>query len=157
MGLHLTKRRSTNSLGTWKRGSMYTTRSWASRSTLPARFVSPLPHFLPSSLPFLLTQEVTLADLFHIPYGVLLPAAGSNIIDTKPNVARCVEFVFTKVSDFDVGRLNKVVEGHHVPPFLDHRQGWCQIYHLKGRLPRITSFQCTLRVIKFLGVARWRC
>ncbi|EDR07430.1 uncharacterized protein LACBIDRAFT_298606 [Laccaria bicolor S238N-H82] len=33
-------------------------------------------------------EEVTLADLFHIPYGALLPAAGSNLLDTKPNVAR---------------------------------------------------------------------
>lgn len=33
-------------------------------------------------------EEVTLADLFHIPCGARLPAAGSNILDTKPNVAR---------------------------------------------------------------------
>ena len=113
--------------------------------------------FIPlSSLLFtvLLTQEVTLADLFHIPYGVLLPAAGSNIIDTKPNVARCVEFDFTKVSDFDVRRLNKVVEGNHVPAFLDRRQGWCQFYRLRGRIPRIIPFQCTICVIESLGVAR---
>ena len=124
---------------------------------LLARFVSPLFLFRPSTLPFLLTQEVTLADLFHIPYGVLLPAAGSNIIDTKPNVARCVEFVFTRVSDFDVRQLNKVVEGHHVSAVLDRRQGWCQFYRLRGRIPRIIPFQCTIRVIESLGVARWRC
>lgn len=33
-------------------------------------------------------DEFTLADLFHIPYGVLLPAAGSNAIEARPNVAR---------------------------------------------------------------------
>lgn len=33
-------------------------------------------------------DEVTLADLFHLPYGVLLPAAGSNAIEARPNVAR---------------------------------------------------------------------
>ncbi|EDR09231.1 uncharacterized protein LACBIDRAFT_296671 [Laccaria bicolor S238N-H82] len=33
-------------------------------------------------------EEITLADLFHIPYGAMLAAAGSNILDTKPNVAR---------------------------------------------------------------------
>jgi glutathione S-transferase len=35
-----------------------------------------------------LTQEVTLADLFHLPYGSMLAVAGSDIMSTKPNVAR---------------------------------------------------------------------
>ena len=51
--------------------------------------------FLPPYCLYLyISQEVTLADLFYIPYGDLLPAAGSNVLDTKPNVARCVEFFF---------------------------------------------------------------
>ncbi|KIM40726.1 hypothetical protein M413DRAFT_19258 [Hebeloma cylindrosporum] len=33
-------------------------------------------------------NEITLADLYHIPYGAMLPTAGSNIIETKPNVNR---------------------------------------------------------------------
>lgn len=33
-------------------------------------------------------DEITLADLFHIPYAVLLPVAGSNAIEARPNVAR---------------------------------------------------------------------
>ncbi|KAG6810036.1 hypothetical protein H0H92_013626 [Tricholoma furcatifolium] len=39
---------------------------------------------------YLAGDEVTLADLFHIPYGVLLAPAGSDILDRKPNVARQV-------------------------------------------------------------------
>ena len=50
--------------------------------------------FLLTVFTYILSQKVTLADLFHIPYGALLPAAGSNVLDTKPNVARCVEFFF---------------------------------------------------------------
>lgn len=37
---------------------------------------------------YLAGNEVTLADLFHLPYGVLLPVAGSNALETRPNVAR---------------------------------------------------------------------
>ena len=33
-------------------------------------------------------DEITLADLFHIPYAVLLPVAGSTAIESRPNVAR---------------------------------------------------------------------
>lgn len=33
-------------------------------------------------------DDVTLADLFHIPWGVLLAVGGSDIIESKPNVAR---------------------------------------------------------------------
>ena len=51
--------------------------------------------FLPPYCLYLyISQEVTLADLIHIPYGALLPVAGSNVLDTKPNVAMCVEFFF---------------------------------------------------------------
>ena len=108
--------------------------------------------FLPLTVfTYVQLQEVTLADLFHIPYGSFLPAAGSNILDTKPNVARCVDFFSNKISDFDVRRLNKMVEGHHVPPFLDRRQGWCQVYRLGGRIPRITQCNVRLRVIDSLG------
>lgn len=35
-------------------------------------------------------DELTLVDLFHIPCGALLPAAGSNAIATRPHVARSV-------------------------------------------------------------------
>ena len=37
---------------------------------------------------YLAGDELTLADLFHIPYGVLLSTAGSNAIEVRPNVAR---------------------------------------------------------------------
>ncbi|RXW12750.1 hypothetical protein EST38_g13105 [Candolleomyces aberdarensis] len=33
-------------------------------------------------------DEVTLADLSHLPYGSLLPAVGSNVIESRPNVAK---------------------------------------------------------------------
>ncbi|KAF9001510.1 thioredoxin-like protein [Cyathus striatus] len=33
-------------------------------------------------------EELTLADLFHLPYGAMLEGAGSDIIQQKPNVAR---------------------------------------------------------------------
>jgi hypothetical protein len=35
-------------------------------------------------------QEITLADIFHVAYGSLVPAAGSNVIESKPNVDRYV-------------------------------------------------------------------
>ncbi|GLB40879.1 putative glutathione S-transferase [Lyophyllum shimeji] len=37
---------------------------------------------------YLAGDEITLADLFHLPYGTYLAQAGSNIMETKPNVAR---------------------------------------------------------------------
>lgn len=37
---------------------------------------------------YLAGDELTLADLFHLPYGALLPVAGSNVITDRPNVAR---------------------------------------------------------------------
>ncbi|KAF5342695.1 hypothetical protein D9611_002058 [Ephemerocybe angulata] len=37
---------------------------------------------------YLAGDELTLADLFHLPYGALLPAVGSNAIQERPNVAR---------------------------------------------------------------------
>lgn len=33
-------------------------------------------------------QEVTLADLSHLPYGTMLAVAGSDIMSQKPHVAR---------------------------------------------------------------------
>ncbi|TFK27958.1 glutathione S-transferase [Coprinopsis marcescibilis] len=37
---------------------------------------------------YLAGDELTLADLFHLPYGALLPASGNNSIDKFPNVKR---------------------------------------------------------------------
>ncbi|KAK0485019.1 glutathione S-transferase [Armillaria novae-zelandiae] len=37
---------------------------------------------------YLAGDDLTLADLFHIPWGVLLAVAGSDIMESKPNVAR---------------------------------------------------------------------
>jgi glutathione S-transferase len=37
---------------------------------------------------YLAGDELTLADLFHLAYGALLAPAGSDILSTKPNVAR---------------------------------------------------------------------
>ena len=37
---------------------------------------------------YLAGDELTLADLFHLPYGTLLAQAGSNAIEVRPNVAR---------------------------------------------------------------------
>ncbi|KAG7451460.1 glutathione S-transferase [Guyanagaster necrorhizus] len=37
---------------------------------------------------YLAGDDVTLADFFHIPWGVLLVVAGSDIMESKPNVAR---------------------------------------------------------------------
>jgi hypothetical protein len=40
-------------------------------------------------------QEVTLADLFHLPYATMLAQAGSEIMTTKgPNVTRSVQVQF---------------------------------------------------------------
>jgi len=38
---------------------------------------------------------MTLADVFHLPYGALLPAAGVHYIQERPNVNAW----FTKISD----------------------------------------------------------
>ncbi|KAF5341961.1 hypothetical protein D9611_001078 [Ephemerocybe angulata] len=40
---------------------------------------------------YLSGDAITLADLFHIPPAVALPAAGSTAIETRPNVARWVK------------------------------------------------------------------
>lgn len=37
---------------------------------------------------YLAGDELTLADLFHLPYGALLTDDGSNVITSRPNVAR---------------------------------------------------------------------
>ncbi|KAG6826744.1 hypothetical protein H0H92_014617 [Tricholoma furcatifolium] len=37
---------------------------------------------------YLAGEEITLADLFHLPYGTMLSVAGSDIMTTKSNVAR---------------------------------------------------------------------
>ncbi|PPQ66676.1 hypothetical protein CVT24_008829 [Panaeolus cyanescens] len=37
---------------------------------------------------YLAGNEITIADLFHLPYGSMLSAAGSDIMESKPNVKR---------------------------------------------------------------------
>ncbi|TEB33526.1 glutathione S-transferase [Coprinellus micaceus] len=37
---------------------------------------------------YLAGDDITLADLFHIPYGVLLSAAGTDVMQARPNVKR---------------------------------------------------------------------
>ena len=37
---------------------------------------------------YLAGDELTLADLFHLPYGTLISAAGSDAIDKRPNVSK---------------------------------------------------------------------
>ncbi|KAJ3530050.1 hypothetical protein NMY22_g8734 [Coprinellus aureogranulatus] len=37
---------------------------------------------------YLAGNEITLADLFHIPYGVMLKTAGTDVMESKPNVKR---------------------------------------------------------------------
>jgi glutathione S-transferase len=46
----------------------------------------------------LFVQEVTLADLFHLPYGTYLAKVGCDLMTTKgPNVTRCVSFNRSKL------------------------------------------------------------
>ncbi|KAG6834864.1 hypothetical protein H0H93_006838, partial [Arthromyces matolae] len=40
---------------------------------------------------YLAGNELTLADLFHLPHGSLLAVAGSNVLERKPNVSRVRE------------------------------------------------------------------
>jgi hypothetical protein len=40
-----------------------------------------------------ISQKVTLADLAHLPYGSLLAVAGSDVMDSKPHVSRCVIYI----------------------------------------------------------------
>ncbi|KDR68560.1 hypothetical protein GALMADRAFT_256820 [Galerina marginata CBS 339.88] len=47
---------------------------------------------------YLAGDEITLADLYHLPYGSMLPVAGSNIIETKPNVKRWFEDLTSRSS-----------------------------------------------------------
>ncbi|KAF8055556.1 glutathione S-transferase [Lyophyllum atratum] len=47
---------------------------------------------------YLAGDELTLADLFHLPYGALLEAAGSNVMETKPNVARWFKDISSRPS-----------------------------------------------------------
>lgn len=42
---------------------------------------------------YLAGNEVTLADLFHLPYASLLPQTGSQVIEERPNVARWALFL----------------------------------------------------------------
>jgi glutathione S-transferase len=37
---------------------------------------------------YLAGDEVTLADLFHLPYAELLPKAGAKVFEERPNVSR---------------------------------------------------------------------
>jgi len=43
-------------------------------------------------------DEITLADFYHIPYGELLAVAGSNIIETRPNVAKWFKEITSRPS-----------------------------------------------------------
>ncbi|KAG6847142.1 hypothetical protein H0H93_009901 [Arthromyces matolae] len=47
---------------------------------------------------YLAGDELTLADLFHLPYGTMLATAGSNIMETKPNVARWFNSLTSRAS-----------------------------------------------------------
>jgi len=43
-------------------------------------------------------DEITLADIYHIPIGSLLGGLGYNIIDSKPNVARWFKEISSRAS-----------------------------------------------------------
>ncbi|KDR68523.1 hypothetical protein GALMADRAFT_256753 [Galerina marginata CBS 339.88] len=47
---------------------------------------------------YLAGDEITLADLYHLSYGAMLPVAGSNVIETKPNVKRWFEDLTSRPS-----------------------------------------------------------
>ncbi|GLB42152.1 putative glutathione S-transferase, N-terminal domain [Lyophyllum shimeji] len=47
---------------------------------------------------YLAGDELTLADLFHLPHGFYLAQAGSNIMETKPNVARWFKEISSRPS-----------------------------------------------------------
>ncbi|KAF8074668.1 glutathione S-transferase [Lyophyllum atratum] len=47
---------------------------------------------------YLAGDELTLADLFHLPYGTKLGDIGSNIMETKPNVARWFKDISSRPS-----------------------------------------------------------
>ncbi|KAF9530255.1 glutathione S-transferase [Crepidotus variabilis] len=47
---------------------------------------------------YLIGNEVTLADLYHIPYLSLLPAAGCHSVDSRPNVARWFKDITSRKS-----------------------------------------------------------
>lgn len=39
-------------------------------------------------------QEITLADLFHLPMGTMLASAGTDVLESKANVARYVHVIW---------------------------------------------------------------
>ncbi|PPQ98158.1 hypothetical protein CVT26_003204 [Gymnopilus dilepis] len=47
---------------------------------------------------YLAGNELTLADLYHLPYAEMLPKAGSNIMQEKPNVARWLKDISSRPS-----------------------------------------------------------
>ncbi|RDB29481.1 hypothetical protein Hypma_014953 [Hypsizygus marmoreus] len=47
---------------------------------------------------YLAGDEITLADLFHLPYGALLSVAGTNVLETKPNVKRWFDDIASRPS-----------------------------------------------------------
>ncbi|KAF4615736.1 hypothetical protein D9613_012468 [Agrocybe pediades] len=47
---------------------------------------------------YLAGDEITLADLYHLPYADLLPRASANIIQERPNVARWYKDVWSRPS-----------------------------------------------------------
>ncbi|KAJ2924531.1 hypothetical protein H1R20_g12569, partial [Candolleomyces eurysporus] len=47
---------------------------------------------------YLAGNEVTLADLFHLPYAALLPQTGSKVIEERPNVARWIDDLKARAS-----------------------------------------------------------
>ncbi|KIY53072.1 glutathione S-transferase [Fistulina hepatica ATCC 64428] len=47
---------------------------------------------------YLAGDELTLADLFHLPYASVLPAVGCNYLETKPNVARWFKDISSRES-----------------------------------------------------------
>jgi len=47
---------------------------------------------------YLAGNEITLADLFHLPLGTMLATAGTDVLDSKPNVARWFKDISSRES-----------------------------------------------------------
>jgi glutathione S-transferase len=100
-------------------------------------------------------QKITLADLFHLPYGAVMETLGYNYLrdEKRPNVVRCVVLRLGCYARLLIACGAQVVEGHHLPPVVAGGQG-------QGRGDRLNGgAMCTCAVTPHYtkSIRRARC
>ena len=77
-------------------------------------------------------QEITLADLFHLPYGAYLKKLDYNYLEDpakRPNVARYARRAINCVTSM-LTLYPQVVEGSHLASFVAGRAGEGRVFSL---------------------------